>query len=183
MISVITASIPPRQAMLAECMAAVAAQTLPPLEHLVGIDFARWGSSPTRNALVAGARGDWIAVIDDDDLMYPEHLAKLSAITEADVVYSFCDVTGKAWNPNGAFDEHRLRGMNYIPITSLIRTDLLRSLGGWRDSSACQGGLEDWDLWIRALDAGARFACVEEVTWLYRFHGGNKSVRGEAEAA
>ena len=183
MISVITASIPSRSAMLAECLASVAAQTLPPLEHLVGIDHARWGSSAVRNALLAGARGDWIAVLDDDDIAWPQHLEKLAAkADEADIVYSFCEVTGKQWNPNACFDPERLRSNNYIPVTSLIRTDVLRSLNGWRDSQDCDNGLEDWDLWLRALNAGARFACLDEVTWTYRFHGGNKSVRGESEA-
>jgi len=27
---------------------------------------------------------------------------------------------------------------------------------------------EDHDLWVRALDAGARFRCIPEVTWTYR---------------
>lgn len=182
MISVVTASIPSRTAMLAECVASVSAQTLPPLEHLIGIDHARWGSAAMRNTLLAGARGEWIAVLDDDDLLWGEHLAKLRAVSDADIVYSFCEVVGKEWNPNSPFDENRLRSGNYIPATSLIRTELLRSLNGWRDSANCQDGLEDWDLWLRALDAGARFVCLPEITWTYRFHGGNKSVRGEVGA-
>jgi hypothetical protein len=27
-----------------------------------------------------------------------------------------------------------------------------------------------WDLWVRALDAGARFKCVPAVTWTYRMN-------------
>ena len=183
MISVITASIPSRTAMLAECMASVARQSLRPLEHIVAVDHARYGSAATRNAALGGVRGDWTAVVDDDDLLWTEHLARLSTLTEkADIVYSWCEVAGKSWNPNSDFNAERLRNGNYIPATSLIRTKFLRKLKGWRDSADSPGGLEDWDLWLRALDAGGRFVCLPEITWTYRFHGGNKSVRGEVGA-
>lgn len=183
MISVITAALPSRSAMLAECVASIAAQTVPPLEHLISVDHARAGSSAMRNAALQAARGEWIAVLDDDDLADPNHLERLlSGSDEADIVYTFCRVIGKDWNPNACYDETRLRSMNYIPATALVRTELLRSLGGWRDSAVCPSQLEDWDFWLRALDAGARFVCIPEVTWTYRFHGGNKSTRGESGA-
>jgi hypothetical protein len=77
-----------------------------------------------------------------------------------------------AWNPNAPFDAERLRQGNYIPATTLIRAELCAELG-WRADA--QHGFEDWDFWLRALDAGASFACIPEVTWLYRFHGENLS--------
>lgn len=173
MISVLTASLPSRAPMLAECMASVAAQTHRPVEHLVGVDHAGVGPSAIRTRLAAAAIGEWVAIVDDDDLLYPQHLERLlAASTDAAVVYSFCDVEGRDWNPNRAFDADALRAGNYIPITTLIRADLARSLG-WRERVA--NGWEDWDFWLRALDAGARFVCVPEVTWRYRFHGGNRS--------
>jgi len=176
MISVITASLPSRSAMLAEAIASVIGQTLPPLEHLIGIDHAKAGPVVVRNALLRSARGDRIAILDDDDLLYPRHLEALAAV-DADVAYSFCDVAGRDWTPNRAFDPVALRAGNYIPITALIRRDLLERLGGFPDTR-----MEDWDLWLRALDAGARFACVPEVTWRYRFHGGNRTHRGREAA-
>jgi len=39
-----------------------------------------------------------------------------------------------------------------------MRTPTLRRLGGWRDFD----GPEDYDLWLRAFDAGLRFAKLEE---------------------
>jgi hypothetical protein len=44
-----------------------------------------------------------------------------------------------------------------------VRVSLWRELGGYRDVHN-----EDHDLWVRALDAGARFRCIPEVTWTYR---------------
>lgn len=178
-ISVITASLPTRGAMLAECIASVAAQTQPPIEHLVAVDHARRGSAATRNSLLTASSGLRVAVLDDDDVALPEHLALLAAV-EADIVYSYCEVTGRDWSPNRPFDPVALRASNYIPVTALIRAELLRDLGGWR--SDVSNGWEDWDLWLRALDAGASFACVPVVTWRYRFHGGNKTHRGKEAA-
>lgn len=173
MISVITASLPARGAMLAECMASVAAQTHRPLEHLVGVDHAGVGPAALRTRLLAAAGGEWVAIVDDDDLLYPQHLERLlAASAAADIVYPFCEVDGRDWSPNRAFDADALRAGNYIPITALIRTGLARSLG-WREQAA--HGWEDWDFWLRALDVGARFVCLPEVTWRYRFHGGNRS--------
>lgn len=184
MITVITASIPSRPGMLAECMASVASQTERPTQHLVGVDHLRIGSSGTRNSLLAGVRTEFTAVLDDDDLMLPHHLeALLRAGADADVVYSLPAVEGRnGWSPSGPFDADRLRRESYIPATALIRTEMLEDAGGWRDSAECSNGWEDWDLWLRLLDAGARFAFVPEVTWRYRFHGGNKTHRGEADA-
>lgn len=181
MISVITASLPSRSAMLAECVASVASQTLAPAEHLVLVDHARRGPAEVRWQLVLAAASEWIAVLDDDDVLYPRHLELLAAETpRADIVYSYCEVEGRDWTPNHHFDADLLRARNYIPITALIRRDLIVELGGWNDGAA--NGWEDWDLWLRALDAGATFASVPEITWRYRFHGGNRTNVGRNAA-
>ena len=177
MISVITPSLPSRSTYLAECIASVTAQTVKPREHLVAVDHQRLGPSAMRNALLAGVAGEWVAVLDDDDLLLPNHLEVLSG-AEGDVIYTYCEVSGKDWNPNRDFDADELRQRSYIPATALIRTSLLRELKGWREPSECPSGFEDWDLYLRALDAQAKFTCIPEVTWRYRFHGGNRTDRG-----
>jgi glycosyltransferase involved in cell wall biosynthesis len=179
-ISVITAAIPARVDMLAEACRSVRAQTLPCMEHLIGFDYDRRGSAATRNSLLRAASGEWVAILDDDDLMKPYHLAMLEASSNgADIVYSWCEVEGRAWDPNSMFDAERLLRENYIPITTLIRRELLADLGGFREDVAW----EDHDLWLRALEAGAEFRCVPAVTWIYRFHAGNKTMVGEKAAA
>ena len=137
-----------------------------------------------RNRLLSAARTPWVSFLDDDDVLYPDHLAKHAAVADdADVVYSFCDVHGRSdWSPNEHFDVETLRQRNFIPATVSARADVLREVRGFRPSSECEHGWEDWDLWLRLLDAGARFICVPTITWLYRFHGGNKTYRGEGDA-
>ena len=185
MITVLTASLPTRTAMLAECVASVAAQTYAAATHLVAVDIARAGSSAMRNRLLAAVDTDWTAILDDDDVLLPHHLGVLRvAADEADIAYSLPAIEGRnGWQPVGPFDPDRLRRESYIPATALVRTSLLRELGGWRAVSVAPNGWEDWDLWLRALDAGARFTFVPDVTWRYRFHGGNKTTHGEQGAS
>ena len=182
-ITVVTPALPGRLRFLMRAADSVARQTLPPAAHLVGVDHERRGSAAVRNQLALAAETEWVALLDDDDYLYPQHLERLGQhVEEADVVYSWCDVEGRDWDPNSRFDPDRLYRENYIPITTLIRTELVRKLGGWRDSSQVTHGFEDWDFWKRALDDGAVFRCVPERTWAYCFHMGNKTYHGERGA-
>lgn len=173
-VTVVTASLPERAPRLAEACASVASQTAQPAAHLIGIDFARRGPEAVRNALVAGAATEWVAFLDDDDLLYPHHLETVLAAAEgADVVYSFCDVEGRDWTPNHAFDAAALRLYNFIPVTTLVRRSAFLAAGGFPEG---RHPVEDWHLWRHMLDLGAEFRRVPRVTWRYRFHGANASM-------
>lgn len=178
-VSVLTAHLPERADLLEECKASVEAQTVPVLEHLIRTDSDRVGEGPTMQALLGKAQGDFWVWLNDDDTLEPEFLEKLLPHTNrAEVVYSHARLGELDWgfHMGDTFDEKRLREANYIPCTALISTGFTRMVGGIRDLEHC----EDWDLWLRLLDAGGRFHCVPEVLWTYRFQaaGGhvNKSV-------
>lgn len=187
-VSVITPAIPPRLDRLGQAMASVRSQRHAAVEHLVAVDNGRHGSAAMRNKLLRAAEGEFIAPLDDDDYLLPNHLAELTQrarwVDAPDVVYSYCKVTGRGdgWVPNREFDADALRVGNYIPVTALVKRELLLDLAGWRDSAVVPHGWEDWDLWLRALDAGAKFACVPEVTWVYCFGPGSKTAVGERAA-
>jgi glycosyltransferase involved in cell wall biosynthesis len=180
-IAVITPALAGRLDMLQEAMECVRGQTLQPFLHLVGLDYERAGLSEMLNRLAGAAissGAEWVIQLDDDDLLDPCHLQTLAAETPAaDIVYSYCRVVGRDWDPNSPFDPDRLLRENYIPSNALIRASLLAELDGWKGDR----GHEDWDLWLRALHSGARFVSVPAVTWTYRFHGDNMSlVRSDA---
>lgn len=178
-IAVLTTAIPERLHLLAECCASVRAQTLQPAAHLISLDYPHEGNIGRLNALARQADDlgcDWLALLADDDLLHPTFLERLEAhTTDADIVYPWCDVDGRAgWSPNRLFDPEALQHGNYIPATAMIRTRLARDLGWW-DINAPHGW-EDWAFWKRALAAGARFVCVPERLWTYRFGTDNLSV-------
>jgi len=167
LVSVITATIPERAAFLEECVASVEAQTVDCWEHLVEVDDLRQGCSAMVNRAVARARGDWLFLIADDDLLLPRCLeTHLAHSADADVVFAPPLVTG---------NEDRwwfFQAPPVIPSTALIRRSLWDDLGGYDEGLIRE---EDRALWVMAVAADARFVRVDEPCWVYRQHETNKS--------
>ena len=96
-VTVITPSMPSRERFLAEAMASVAAQTVP-VAHLIIVDEGR-SVAEKRNALVEAADTEWVAFLDDDDLLDPHHIETLLG-HDADVVIPYCRFkVGRAQRP------------------------------------------------------------------------------------
>jgi GT2 family glycosyltransferase len=171
MIEVVTATLPERGPLLADCARSVALQTLPPAAWHVRVDHDREGPANVLNGLVDAVKAEWLFRLDDDDLLEPDHFAHLKPYLtgRADIVYSWCRIDGPI-SPRKfqvPFDPDRLRRDNFIPSAAAIRTSLFRDLGGY-DPHPTRTRHEDWDFWLRALEAGARFLCVPIPTWTYR---------------
>jgi len=195
MITVLTATLGRRPEMLAEAVASVAAQTFTDWEHVIVDDgsfsvpdmanvrvlpVSHRGLGPARNAGLTVARGDAIALLDDDDVWLPEHLDTVwSAMTKtgADVVYADCIEEGRRDGYHidvGPFDAGRLAVENFICVpATLVRTASLRAVGGFPDSA-----LEDWALWKRMHASGMAFEFVPRKTVRYRFHVDNLTYGG-----
>jgi len=164
-IAVITPSKPNRAKLLEECKESVRKQTYPAEIHAIEIDEQKVGPAILRNKLVAGLPPgiDWIAPLDDDDVIFPNHLQLLAAQSEnADVVYSPPSKYGSG--SIHAFNPKELPGRNHIGMTSLIRRSMFEKVNGFWDKAR----FEDWDLWLRILKAGGRFVYVPTPTWTYR---------------
>lgn len=187
-ITVIIPAIPQRTGnLLREACASVAAQQLQPHEVIVEVDHGAQGPAHTRNAALGRVDSKWVAFLDDDDLMAPQHLQRLAEVqqeTGADVLWPWFWVMGGT----DPFPSHFGRQWDaehphIFPITTLVRTEVLRDVGGFRDmgevadpndASRTVAG-EDWDLWLRISAAGARFHHVPERTWTWRHHANNTS--------
>ncbi len=195
MISVLTATLGKRPDMLMEAVESVRAQTHTDWEHIVVDDgsfsvpdiegvrvlrVSHRGLGPARNAGIEAARGDALALLDDDDLWYPYHLETVWGAmqeTGADVVYANCDETGRR---DGyaidvrPFDGELLERENFICVpATLVRTEPLRAAGGFPG-----GALEDWGLWRKMHADGRRFHYVDRRTVMYRFHEDNLTYGG-----
>lgn len=184
-IALITPSLPTRAGPLSQALQSVAAQNRKPDRHLVEVDHARAGSATVRNRLAdAAADCEWLAFLDDDDILFPDHLGSLAdaaKVTGAQLVYSFCEVEGRdGWNPSRLFNADALRAGNYIPVTVLVERAAFLAAGGFPLDPV--NGWEDWALWLALLDNGCRFACRAHPTWRYRFHPGSKTYAGEEAA-
>lgn len=169
MLTVITATIPERAALLGELAGSLAAQTCHFPWH-VGWDTGHGTPVPVLNRLAADVTTDWVFRCDDDDLFDPHHFEVIAEALDddVDIVWTWCRVDGRFVNDafQQPFDPARLRDENFIPSAAAVRTSLWAALDGLRDDGPTEH--EDWDFWLRALDAGATFRLVPEVTWTYR---------------
>lgn len=157
--------------MLVEMLGSVAAQTVSPDRHL--LEVSEGPVVPKLNRLIGLVEAGWVVQVDDDDLLYPNHVEVLAGNLTADVVWTWCEVVGRNWSPNASYQPGRLQAENYIPSNCAIRAEAIRAVGGHREGY----GHHDHDLLARLEAAGATFLNVPVVTWQYRFHGGNSSVR------
>jgi glycosyltransferase involved in cell wall biosynthesis len=169
-LTLVTATLPERRTLLPEMQASVAAQTVLPAAHVIAWDHGD-GFEATVNRGVSMVETEYFCLVDDDDLLLPDHVETLVGNLTADVVWTWCDVVGREWNPNSPYVPGLLQARNYIPSNHAFRTGLFRELGGYRPVA----GWADHDLLKRAEQAGATFLNVPQVTWTYRFHGGNMS--------
>lgn len=173
-VTILTASIPGRAEDLHRAVLSVAAQTLPPRRHLIGIDIERRGGPATYNQLLDAVDTEWFCCLDDDDLLDPTHLEVLAAAVgdTVDVAYSWCRTEGRPFSLyNHPFSAESLcNGGSPVPVTALARTVLARKVGGFPATSSY-----DRDLWRNIHLAGGIIVHVPEVTWTYRLCGPNLS--------
>ena len=177
-VSVLTASIPERHGKLMEAVYSVNEQIVRPQAHLIGVDHARRGAPVVLNELAATAASEWLMVLDDDDVLYPDHLlALLDESDDSDVVYSSCRWVGRSFTQyNQPFDRNLLKRKSVVSHTAMFRREWWEKVDGW----VSEWGY-DWRFWQRLSQAGASFHHVDKVTWEYRLTGGNQSMDGLAQ--
>lgn len=173
--TVVTPSVPGRDTMLARCMRGVAGQTTPPEAHLICVDHALTGhGARIRNQLIGAARTTWIACCDDDDWFLPHHVETLlaAAAWNVDVVVALYVLEGGGRLPDEhSCDPAMLDGRNWVhPSSILLRRDAVLAVGGFPDPQPPLW--DDWALLRNLLHAGAKFACVHEVTNVKGVHDG-----------
>lgn len=172
--------------MLHRALDSVLQQERPVDSISVAIDHQRRGSARNRTRALSGVGTEWSALLDDDDEWYPDHIRLLmdhAAETGADVVYPWFTVAG-GWDPwpereGQPFDEALLRKMNYIPVTVLVRTDLLWDAGGFTSKGPPENPCDDWGTWERLLSVGAKFSHLNRRTWGWNWHKGNTNGRAD----
>jgi GT2 family glycosyltransferase len=208
-VSVLTRTYRGRESLLRECITSVMNQTWPNIEHvivedggdtlnplvqriqegypghcLVYRDLPKKGRAHAGNAAMAMASGDYFLILDDDDLLFADHietLARVLAENEGiDAAYSLAWEVETLFDPDGGyreyghytdrlffqeFDRNTLMDHNYIPIQSILfKRELYERYGGFDLEMDL---LEDWNLWTRyALTSTFKF--VRKTTSMYR---------------
>lgn len=182
-ITVLIPTIPGRRDLLDRAVLSAQRQTYPPARILLQLDQDREGAAATRNKALQQVDTEWVAFLDDDDVLYPEHLKKMARcarLTGADVVYPGYDCTGE--DPVGCFglpfDGELLQHRNFIPVTTLCRTQAVLDAGGFRPHPDEHGDpCEDWGLWLAMAERDAAFVHLPVRTW--RWNPGGTKGRGD----
>ncbi len=116
------------------------------------------------NRALAAAAGSFLLVLDDGDVLEPSAVAEMASVLTAgddiDVLYSdedrFIDIERPVqphFKPD--WDPDLLLSTAYLGHGLVIRTDVVRSVGGYRDEWA---GAHDHDLMLRATEAARQVA-------------------------
>jgi glycosyltransferase involved in cell wall biosynthesis len=146
-------------------------------------NHARTSLIAQRNHGLGLARGDWVALLDADDVSEPrrlqEQLAFLQRRPEIDVLgcqLSIIDQNGRVIGYRSYPREHdqiarAMKRLNPLAQSSLMfRRQLVLDAGGYRYERYPCG--EDYDLWCRLMKGGARFANHPELLLRYRIQPG-----------
>lgn len=201
-ITVCIPSIPPRGALFDRALASVQI-ALAKLHKIdvygdvsVAVDHTRQGAAVTRDLAMSWARTKWVAFLDDDDEMDPGHLVALwTAAQETGVDYlwsrfrlglqiganiEFRD--GPSPLGRGTFEQWNDEQPAQTTVTTMVRTELAKSVGGFSGQYALPGDQidgqragEDWLFTLACRAAGGKFHHVPEVTWTWHHHDKNTS--------
>jgi glycosyltransferase involved in cell wall biosynthesis len=179
-------------------LGSVAAQTLPPHEVIVIDDDStddslgrvrgskvdvrllrvrEHNAAAARNAGIRAAAGDWVALLDADDVWYPNHLERAASLlgVKGDVAFmahhDWINTHGEsvplppglhcpfaapaARNPHKEFARVMAEGFHFGHSTVLYRRDRVLAVGGFEVSQVRR---HDIDLWLRV---------IEGQTWSY----------------
>lgn len=191
-LTMVITSIPTRKKSLDRALMSVANQTLQPGRVIVQMDTVGVGAPANRDAGLSRVSSKYVAFLDDDDYLYPQHIQRLyeTAVREdADLVYSWFDVIGgsdpfpenfgKPWDPENP---------RQVTVTTLGKTQAYVDAGGY----TCLDGMsdeeleeygqgntigEDFRLVCNINAAGKKIVHHPEKTWAYVHWGGNTSGR------
>jgi glycosyltransferase involved in cell wall biosynthesis len=185
---------------IGDALESIQAQTVPPLEVIVcddgsTDDLARavepyrdaivllrrqnGGEAAAKNTAAAAAKGDFVAILDADDVYFPNRLEALSALAQErpdlDILTTdgFLSVGARiirrnydhTWHFETGDQRRAILERNFIFGLAAVRRERLLQHGGFDEAIRWA---TDWDLWLRLILAGGRAGCVQEPLALYR---------------
>jgi glycosyltransferase involved in cell wall biosynthesis len=110
-----------------------------------------------RNFLIDKCTTDFLVFLDPDDSFQPNYIESAITVLKQNrsieilfpnvLVHDLEILQDELWVA-GPFDSSILKDRNTIPMSSVVSTRLMKSLGGY--STDFESGVEDWDLWYRA---------------------------------
>jgi hypothetical protein len=143
------------------------------------------------NKMLAEARGEFLARMDHDDLSAPQRFEEEIALLRSDAQLAVVGTWLYIIDPQGRricnyfppTDDANLQELclnGHCPInepSSMMRTELVRKVGGWRTDIGVCG---DVDLWLKLGEVG-KLGMVPKPLQYYRYHPESQSHKAGAE--
>jgi glycosyltransferase involved in cell wall biosynthesis len=180
-VTVCIPSIPPRaKTYLPKALMSVTMQYHGVDAIAVATDTERCGAWHARQRALNMSRTEWVQFLDDDDMLYPNHIEALLMVgieEDADYVFSYWDLTrtpdilghfGRVFDPEDPY---------HTTMTVLVKRELAQSVGFNPREPHHEVGGEDWRFTLGCVAAGAKIVHVPIQSWYWRHHGANTSGR------
>ncbi|HTW83805.1 MAG TPA: glycosyltransferase family 2 protein [Candidatus Sulfotelmatobacter sp.] len=131
------------------------------------------------NSALELATGDFVALLDHDDLLSPDALFENALVVtrfpDVDVIYSDEDKIDDAgrrsdpyfkpdWSPDS------LLSRNYVSHLGIYRRSIVEQIGGFRTGFE---GSQDYDLLLRATELARRVEHIPRLLYHWRVHSGS----------
>jgi len=141
------------------------------------------GISDNSNQALAMARGEFIVLLDHDDVIPTgalQHLIEaLQRYPDADFLYSDKDCLsedglhrlGPMFKPD--WSPEILYSVNYLTHFCALRLSLVRQINGFRAET---DGAQDWDIFLRLTQKARRIVHIEAIDYHWRIHANSSSV-------
>lgn len=137
------------------------------------------GEASARNAAARAAGGDFVAILDADDVYRPGYLAAVSELAQLRPDLDILTTNGvlvandvevrqlyhRGWTFEVADQRRAVLQRNFVFGLAAVRRSALLQQGGFDESIMWT---EDWDLWLRLILAGSGAGCVDEPLAEYR---------------
>ena len=146
------------------------------------------GIAANTTAGFAAATGAYLALLDHDDVLYPNALfacVQNIQTTGADFVYSdeivlsadLKQLGGYHFKPDFAPDY--LRGVNFITHLAVFSRPLLDAAGAYESRE--YDGAQDHDLFLRLTEKARKIEHIKQVLYIWRGHAGSTAAGMEAK--
>ena len=145
------------------------------------------GIAGASNAALSMAQGQFVGLLDNDDELADgalwEVALEINRHPDIDLIYSDEDkITdkGKRYAPffKPDFSPDTLRSYNYICHFTVIRRDILKAVGGFRQGF---DGSQDYDLFLRITERTKRVAHIPKILYHWRAVVGSVGKDGRAK--
>ncbi|MGH3493139.1 MAG: glycosyltransferase family 2 protein, partial [Sciscionella sp.] len=145
------------------------------------------GISRATNKALAAANGEFVVLLDHDDMLDPEALAEIASVvlaeSDVDIIYTDEDKLDELDRPcqphfKPDWDPDMLLSFPYLGHVTAIRHELILRIGGFRPEF---DGSQDYDLLLRVTELTDRIAHIPEPLYSWRAVEGSAARDADAK--